>query len=202
MLFTTFDDLVTFIEGALTRFLGPFFVGGVLALVSMFVSFTMASDVPFLWNSGRHFDAVFIWFLAVFFGYSVLYFYFMAVIVDPGKAPTVAEYEALASRRARKKASEDGESQDSSDNGDEAEVPPKAAEEEEEEEECHSEDDDKGEQEKEKNEGDDEDEEDVTFYTIDESVLDPSRPSKLVECVVCNKCKYYFVYQWPCLFMR
>jgi len=177
MLFTTFEDLVTFIEGAVTRFLGPFFVGGVITLVSMFISFTCAADIPFLWNSGRHFDAVFVTFLVIFFGYSVLYFYFMAVIVDPGKAPTVPEYEALAARRARKNSGKDGESRRSS--GDENE----------EEEECAGSDRHEGEQKKEKEEGQEEDEEDETFYTVDESVLDPSRPPKLVECIVCNKCE-------------
>jgi len=67
----TFDELMTFTEGALTRLLGPFFIGGVVTLVSMFVSFTLACDVPFLWNSGRFFDAIFITFLAFFFGYFI-----------------------------------------------------------------------------------------------------------------------------------
>ena len=33
------------------------------------------------------------------------------------------------------------------------------------------------------------DAEQVRFCTVDESVLEPGRPHRLVECVVCNKCE-------------
>ena len=159
MLFSTFDDLMNFTEGALTRFLGPLFVGGVITLISMFISFTWSCDVPFLWNTGHQFIAAVITLLAVIFGYSVGYFYFMAVLVDPGRAPTVAQYEAIASKRDKKAP----ETTDSPKNTPQEE---EGSEEEEE----------------------DEDNSGRTFYTIDESVLDPSRPSKLVECIICDKC--------------
>lgn len=161
MLFASFDELFEFVEGALTRLLGPFFVGAVITLVSMFVSFVWACDVPFLWNAGHGAAALFVAALALVFGYSVLYFYFMTAVVDPGRAPTVAEYAALCARRGVPSPASPGAAV----GGPEAEARPAA-------------------------EGAAADDvEQVTFCTVDEGVLEPGRPHKMVECVVCSKCE-------------
>lgn len=156
MLFASFDELFDFVEGTVTRLLGPFFVGAVITLVSMFVSFVWANDVPFLWTAahGGAPVAIFVAVLALVFGYSVLYFYFMAAVVDPGRAPTVAEYATLCAKRGVQSPTE---------------VSPADA-------------DASG-------EAQPDDAERVRFCTVNESVLEPGRPHRLVECVVCNKCE-------------
>ena len=166
MLFASFDELFEFVEGALTRLLGPFFVGAVITLVSMFVSFVWACDVPFLWNAGHAGAALFVAALALVFGYSVLYFYFMSAVVDPGRAPTVAEYAALcASRGVQSPEAPEREKED---------TPGVAALQ--------------------------EDVDQVTFCTVDEAVLEPGRPHRMVECVVCSKCESQrVVLRWWCV---
>lgn len=170
MLFASFDELFEFVEGALTRLLGPFFVGAVITLVSMFVSFVWACDVPFLWNAGHGGAALFVAALALVFGYSVLYFYFMSSVVDPGRAPTVAEYAALCASRGLQSPGPQGAVTREDCESSPAVSAPAAA----------------GATTATKTP---DDVEQVTFCTVDESVLEPGRPHRLVECVVCSKCE-------------